>query len=165
MSRGDFIPLLPHYKNGESIKAQISNWERGKNVPTPQDWEILKTAIGVSDSYDSLIFDARSLIEYVDYDGGLIGQNRAGGGLAYGRGGEGSDGSLLPGRRIPPDNWSDCGHDNYRPGLVLDPFAGTGTTLAVAHGHSRDAIGIDIDERSADLARDRVGPLFLEVVA
>jgi DNA modification methylase len=60
--------------------------------------------------------------------------------------------------------WSDCGHDNYRPGLVLDPFAGTGTTLAVAHGHGRDAIGIDIDERSADLARDRVGPLFLDII-
>jgi site-specific DNA-methyltransferase (adenine-specific) len=61
--------------------------------------------------------------------------------------------------------FTDCGHDNYRPGLVLDPFAGTGTTLAVAHGHSRDAIGIDLDPRNADLARDRVGPLFLEVVA
>ncbi len=60
--------------------------------------------------------------------------------------------------------WSDCGHDDYRPGLVLDPFAGTGTTLAVAHGHGRDAIGIDIDERSAELARDRVGPLFLDIV-
>ncbi len=60
--------------------------------------------------------------------------------------------------------WSDCGHDNYRPGLVLDPFAGTGTTLAVAHGHGRDAIGIDIDERSAELARDRVGPLFLDII-
>ena len=62
------------------------------------------------------------------------------------------------------DDWSDCGHDNYRPGLVLDPFAGTGTTLLVAHGHGRDAIGIDIDERSAELARERIGGLFLEVV-
>ncbi len=60
--------------------------------------------------------------------------------------------------------WSDCGHDNWRPGLVLDPFAGTGTTLAVAHGHGRDAIGIDIDEGSAELARDRVGPLFLDII-
>ena len=50
-------------------------------------------------------------------------------------------------------------------GPVLDPFAGTGTTLAVAHGHGRDAIGIDIDEKSAELARDRIGGLFLEVVA
>ncbi len=61
--------------------------------------------------------------------------------------------------------WSDCGHDNFRSGLVLDPFAGTGTTLAVAHGHGRDAIGIDIDGRNLDLARDRVGPMFLEEVA
>ena len=61
----------------------------------------------------------------------------------------------LPGECNDPSHW--------RPGLVLDPFAGTGTTLAVAHGHGRDAIGIDIDERSAELARDRVGPLFLEV--
>ncbi len=38
------------------------------------------------------------------------------------------------------------------------------STLAVAHGHGRDAIGIDIDERSAELARDRVGPLFLDIV-
>ena len=58
--------------------------------------------------------------------------------------------------------WSDCGHDNYRPGLVLDPFGGTGTTLMVAHGHGRDAIGIDLDERNLELARERVGPMFLE---
>ena len=53
--------------------------------------------------------------------------------------------------------WTDCGHADYRPGLVLDPFAGSGTTLAVAMGHGRDAIGIDLDPRNADLARDRVG--------
>jgi len=66
-------------------------------------------------------------------------------------------------RNAPTLGWSDCGHDNYRHGLVLDPFAGTGTTLAVAHGHSRDAIGIDLDSRNAELARDRVGPMFLQV--
>jgi site-specific DNA-methyltransferase (adenine-specific) len=47
--------------------------------------------------------------------------------------------------------WTDCGHDNYRPGVVLDPFAGTGTTLAVADCHGRDAVGIDIDERNRAL--------------
>ena len=58
--------------------------------------------------------------------------------------------------------WTDCGHDNWRNGIVLDPFAGSGTTLAVAVGHGRDAIGIDLDERNAELARERVG-MFLEV--
>ena len=59
--------------------------------------------------------------------------------------------------------WTDCGHDSWRNGVVLDPFAGSGTTLMVATGHGRDAIGIDIDARNADLALDRVGPLMLTV--
>jgi hypothetical protein len=52
--------------------------------------------------------------------------------------------------------------DHWRPGRILDPFVGSGTTLAVATGMGRDAVGIDIDERNADLARDRVG-MFLTV--
>lgn len=59
--------------------------------------------------------------------------------------------------------WSDCGHDSWRNGTVLDPFAGSGTTLAVAHGQGRDAIGFDLDSRNADLCRDRLG-MFLDVV-
>ncbi len=58
--------------------------------------------------------------------------------------------------------WTDCGHDDWRAGIVLDPFAGSGTTLAVALGLGRDAIGIDLDARNADLALARVG-LFLDV--
>jgi site-specific DNA-methyltransferase (cytosine-N4-specific) len=57
--------------------------------------------------------------------------------------------------------WSDCGHDNYRRGIVCDPFAGSGTTLAAATEQGRDAIGIDLDERNLDLARQRIG-IFLE---
>jgi len=60
--------------------------------------------------------------------------------------------------------WTDCGHDDYRRGIVCDPFAGSGTTLAVATGLGRDAIGIDLDARNADLARERVG-MFLEVAS
>lgn len=48
-------------------------------------------------------------------------------------------------------------------GVVLDPFAGTGTTLAVASGMGRDSIGIDLDARNAELAVQRVGPLLLTV--
>lgn len=58
--------------------------------------------------------------------------------------------------------WTDCGHNNYRRGVVLDCFAGSGTTLCVATGHGRDAIGIDLDESNAELAAQRVG-MFLNV--
>ena len=58
--------------------------------------------------------------------------------------------------------WTSCGHDQWRPGVVLDPFAGSGTTLAVATGLGRDAVGFDLDERNAALAMERVG-MFLTV--
>jgi hypothetical protein len=59
--------------------------------------------------------------------------------------------------------WTDCGHDTWRPGVVLDPFAGSGTTLEAALTLGRDAIGIDLDDRNVELARERVG-MFLTVV-
>jgi site-specific DNA-methyltransferase (adenine-specific) len=58
--------------------------------------------------------------------------------------------------------WSDCGHDNWRTGNVLDPFAGSGTTMEAAQAVGRHAIGIDLDSRNADLAQQRVG-MFLTV--
>ena len=66
------------------------------------------------------------------------------------------------GHQSPTLGWTDCGHDDWRPGIVLDPFAGSGTTLAVAVGHGRNAIGIDLDERNVELARERVGPMFFD---
>jgi hypothetical protein len=51
--------------------------------------------------------------------------------------------------------WSDCGHGDYTPGTVLDPFAGTFTTGLVAEYHERDAVGIDIDSRNADMIPQR----------
>ena len=57
-------------------------------------------------------------------------------------------------------DWTDCGHNTWRNGVVLDPFAGSGTTLMVANGNGRDSIGIDIDERNAELAYGRLG-MFL----
>ena len=62
----------------------------------------------------------------------------------------------MPARYIMRD------HERWRPGVVLDPFAGSGTVLAVATGHGRDAIGIDLDEANAYLAVERCG-MFLTV--
>jgi hypothetical protein len=59
--------------------------------------------------------------------------------------------------------WTDCGHDNYRSALILDPFAGSGTTGLVATGYGHDAVLIDIDERNAELAMERVGPFLMEI--
>jgi hypothetical protein len=40
-------------------------------------------------------------------------------------------------------------------GLVLDPFAGSGTTGAVAIAHGRRFVGIELNPTYADMARER----------
>jgi site-specific DNA-methyltransferase (adenine-specific) len=105
-------------------------------------------------------------VEYVPsqtYRGGslLKGAARVADGVNQWVGEGGASASLI--RQAPTVGWTDCGHDNWRPGLVLDPFAGSGTTLRMALGNGRSSIGIDIDERNAGLARERVGPLYLEI--
>ena len=56
--------------------------------------------------------------------------------------------------------WTECecpdDGTKWRNGVVLDPFAGSGTTLMVANELERDAVGFDIDARNATLARQRV---------
>jgi hypothetical protein len=50
----------------------------------------------------------------------------------------------------------------WRNGVVLDPFAGSGTTGEVATGHGRDFVGIDLDPRNLELARQRIGMFLVE---
>jgi hypothetical protein len=83
-------------------------------------------------------------------------------------------GGFIPNHERPRTTlgWTDCGctwdddgnetiSNQWRPGIVYDPFVGSGTTLAAAQDLGRDAIGCDLDPRNADLARERVG-MFLE---
>jgi site-specific DNA-methyltransferase (adenine-specific) len=50
-----------------------------------------------------------------------------------------------------------------RGGIVLDPFCGTGTTLAVAKMLGRSAIGFDIAPSYAEMARKRVAQTVFEM--
>jgi len=54
--------------------------------------------------------------------------------------------------------WTTCKCENpeYEPGVVLDPFAGSGTTLAVAKALGRKSIGIELSEKYAGLVVERL---------
>ena len=57
----------------------------------------------------------------------------------------------------------DC-NANTVPATVLDPFAGSGTTLAVAQRLGRRAIGTDLSAEYLDLAAKRLGRVALPMV-
>jgi DNA modification methylase len=46
-------------------------------------------------------------------------------------------------------------------GVVLDPFCGSGTTLAVARQWGRNAVGIDLRESQVALTRERLAQKVL----
>jgi DNA modification methylase len=64
---------------------------------------------------------------------------------------------------VPESEFEDC--LPATPAVVLDPFAGSGTTGLVAHRLGRDFIGIELKPEYAEMARRRIRddcPLFAE---
>lgn len=63
----------------------------------------------------------------------------------------------------PPETigWTDCGHNSYRKGVVLDPFFGSGTTGLAAREIERDCIGIDLSKDYCEIAARRLQQLSL----
>ena len=72
------------------------------------------------------------------------------------RGGHHNDG--LPYRATTKDvGYSDCGcNAGWTSGVLLDPFCGSGTALAVAKSLGRRAIGIEINPKYCDLTVKRI---------
>jgi site-specific DNA-methyltransferase (adenine-specific) len=62
-------------------------------------------------------------------------------------------GRLLAVGKLKPD--CTCRAD-WRPGVVLDPFMGTGTVALVAEQHGRDWVGIELNPRYVAMAEQRL---------
>jgi len=54
------------------------------------------------------------------------------------------------------DSSCHCDTEETQKGVILDPFAGAGTTCLVARKFNRDYIGIELNEEYAEMARERI---------
>jgi DNA modification methylase len=85
------------------------------------------------------------------------------------KGKHGASSTLVTGykKTYKEDGYTDCGcNAGFEPGVVLDQFCGSGTTLAVAKRLGRKAIGIDINPDYCKLAVKRLQeiPMAMELV-
>jgi len=54
--------------------------------------------------------------------------------------------------------YTDCGcNAGFKPGIVLDPFSGSGTTLLAAKKLGRDYLGIDLNPEYVEMSKRRIG--------
>lgn len=69
-----------------------------------------------------------------------------------------SNGTMVSPAVVTTVGWTDCGCEepNYQPGIVLDPFFGTGSTGLAAHNLGRHIIGIEISDTYIELAQERL---------
>jgi DNA modification methylase len=61
--------------------------------------------------------------------------------------------------------WTDCGcklKDKWQPGIVLDPFLGSGTTALVALKMGRRFVGIEINRGYCEMALKRIKPYLTQ---
>lgn len=85
-------------------------------------------------------------------DAGIPGELSGEGSLKRGRSKEG----LNDTKERTDLGWTDCGHDNFRPGIVLDPFMGSGTTAIVARELERHTLGIEMSDSYCRLIANRL---------
>jgi DNA modification methylase len=128
------------------ITGCVHNWATGKNIPTAEQYKIIKRVLELGDLWDELLENpATGELE------GWLEQDMLNKGMK-------GAGAHIP-TSAETTGWKPtCEHDEEPiPSIVLDPFAGSGTTVMVANALGRRGIGIDLSWDYLQLARKRTG--------
>ncbi len=166
IKRRDFANaiLINGYKNIDSAMAQISNWELGKNIPTLKDWQTIKDLLKIRKEYEYLRKEYEYLRkEYEDLRKEYEDQRRYfQNDLKLEEVFEFSQQSSIT---------KNFDHDTKKPekltraliltcsrknDLIVVPFSGSGTEVAMSIKEGRKAIGYDIEKKYVDMSNKRI---------
>ncbi|MCD6453858.1 MAG: site-specific DNA-methyltransferase [Candidatus Aminicenantes bacterium] len=116
-------------------RTKWEHWIRtdssGACLPEPEDYKRLKKLLNLPSDWDKWLLE--TVYTLVDDKGGSY----------------------------KPYGWSNyclCGSKEWQPGVVLDPFLGSGTTALVAIKMGRRFIGIEISPKYCEMAFERIKP-------
>jgi len=153
--QSEVAALFPSRTGG--LTGFVSNWELGKNQPTPEQWETLRAKLGFGSEMDEAIqaWHVYETGEWKDADSAYDPMS-----------GRAPTAATRNARTV---GWSPsciCSHHrNFTttpvPCTVLDPFAGSATTMLVARNHGRHSIGIELNQQYLQIASKRLQQLSL----
>jgi hypothetical protein len=113
----------------------------------------LRSRITKAIAYDEKRGPTRIFGKYLHHDG----EERQ---VASGR----KDGGRLYVPKMPfTVGWSDCGHDAWTPGVVVDPLMGAGSTGAAALRLGRAFVGVDLYEDNVGIAHGRCSAVMRQM--
>lgn len=135
-------------------KDTAGHWFRldpGRSLPSPEDWMKLKKVLGFDNKYDKIMTEQHYVLQTVKHhpkgkNPGNVWQ------MAPGKLKE-AHFSIFP-EELPKKVIKACCPLN---GIILDPFAGSGTTGQVAKELNRKSILIDIKEDYVNIIKKRCG--------
>ncbi len=122
----------------------VHNWVKGKNIPMPEQWAKIKSLLDLDDRFDRLLENPATAknVQWGASPEKMVAPSAA---PALAKG------AITTG-------WQpscDCNADTV-PGLVLDPFMGSGTVALVAHRLDRDFIGFELSAEYCNIANKRI---------
>lgn len=143
-------------------KDTAGHWFRldpGGSIPLPEDWWNLKKILGFNNKYDKIVAETHWVLQTVKHHPkGKTPENiwkMAPGKLKY------AHFSIFP-TELPEKIIKVCCPKKDKeglPGIVLDPFAGSGTTGEAAKKLGRRSILIDLKKDYVDIIKKRCGEI------
>ncbi len=153
MSRHQLAAHFPSATGG--LTGLVWNWEHALMLPSPAAYRQLKALLDLDERFDVLLTESQSgggwVPEGVDVN--IEGNRKSGASLT------------AQWRIVGTEPTCACAAAT-RPGLVLDPFVGSGTTGLVAVEEGRRFLGFDLKEEYCEMARRRIAqaqPPLMEV--
>jgi len=145
------IDKLLGYKDtaGHWFRKDIGSWGKGGSIPLPNDWFKLKEILGFNDLYDRWVTETHLVLQTVK---------------AHPKGKNPGDVWVIKTQPLPEAHFAVFPEELVRKcikagcpkgGVVLDPFAGSGTTGKATQELARDAILIELVPEYLDIIRKR----------